>query len=563
MIPKELQERKQWICWKYENRLGRAKPTKVPYNPLTGFKASSVDSSTWTDFETAKAQMGKYSGIGFVFTKDDPYVGVDLDHVLDDNGNFIQKDAKEIFEKCGSYTEISPSGTGIHILGKAKLHDVAHKVEEDFGRGTCEKELYESGRYFTVTGNQMGSVNEIKDVQAVTNELEDVMVKAQKGRKKTPVKAAPQSALPPMDTQPREVQEDAVITYARSVFSQIDTSTEEGKASLYDKAVHIAGFLEDGEITKAIKDRDLFLTYTQQGQTKTAVIQDEGLGFQIPQEPMAQKEYLYAKLFRHLDKTNTWNMEKQPQFAYLHQGTQILIGEMEKVPGGSHTRKFFDGNALEQLSKQSSVDLWNEIHVDETQYPQISRTIARYESEGKKGILVSKEIIGMFVKGQARNKQKANESPKELKPALSDAYISTKSLAEFTWLSKRGISCIQIPSQNLGDKNYTNCALREIEISGSLENVTFKACQIEGVHSTESGSFKNVVMDSCTFAGQEDVETVQKLGAELKNCMIHQTQVSLGKENAAQQLNIQTTDTKVVAPSKATMARGHSERMER
>lgn len=563
MIPKELQERKQWICWKYEKHPGRAKPTKVPYNPLTGFKASTMDASTWTDFETAKAQMGRYSGIGFVFTKDDPYVGIDLDHVLDDNGNFIQKDAKEIFEKCSSYTEISPSGTGIHILGKAKLHDVAHKVEEDFGRGTCEKELYESGRYFTVTGNQMGSVSEIKDVQTVTNELEDIMVKAEKGRKKPPAKSKSQSAPQPLETQLKEVQEDAVITYARSVFPQIDTSTEEGKDFLHDKAVRIAGFLEAGEIIKAVKDKDLFLTYTQQGQTKTAVIQDEGLGFQIPQESMAQKEYLYAKLFRHLDKTNTWNMEKQPQFAYLHKGTQILIEEMEKVSGGSHTRKFFDDNQLEQLSKQSSAGLWDEIHVDEAHYPQLSRTIARYQAGEKKGFLVSKEIIGMFVKGQARNMQKGNEPPKELKPVLSDAYISTKQLAEFAWLSEQGVSCIQIPSQNLGDKNYSNCALREIEISVPLEKVTFKACQMEGIHSTENGSLKNVVMDSCTFATEEDVKTVQRLGAELKNCMVHQVQASLDKENAIPPPPMQKINEKNITPAKVTPVRSHSERMER
>lgn len=560
MIPKELQERKQWICWKYENRPGRAKPTKVPYNPVTGFKASTMDPSTWTDFETAKSQMGKYSGIGFVFTKEDPYVGIDLDHVLDDKYEFIQRDAREIFEKCNSYTEISPSGTGIHILGKAKLHDVAHKVEENLGCGTCEKELYESGRYFTVTGKQLGLVNEIRDVQNVTDEMEKVMVEAQKGRKKPAGKSVAQEPALVSVEQQGPVQEDAVITYARSIFSGIDTSTEVGKSFLHDKAIKIANFLENGEITKAVRNRDLFLTYTQQGQTRTAIIPDEGLGFRIPAEPTAQKEYLYAKLFRHLEKTQAWNLNKQPQFAYLHKGTQLLVEEMEMVPGGGNTRKFFDGDELKRLSGQPFSEVWNEIHADEARFPQISRTIARYESAQGKGILVSKEITGMFVKGQARNMQIEDEPPKDLKPVLSEAYISTKPLAEFAWLSKQGIPCIQVPPQNLGNKNYTNCALREIEIAEPLEKVVFKSCQFEGVHSGEKGSFKDVVMDSCTFASNRDAEIVKKLGAEMKNCTVYQSQNALSKEKEGSQ---PISKEKNVVSAKTTSTRNHSERMER
>lgn len=53
MIPRELQQRKQWICWKYEQIPGRSKPTKVPYDPVSGYKAKSTDRTTWTDFDTA------------------------------------------------------------------------------------------------------------------------------------------------------------------------------------------------------------------------------------------------------------------------------------------------------------------------------------------------------------------------------------------------------------------------------------------------------------------------------------------------------------------------------
>src|SRR5258706_4752309 len=80
-IPQELKDLTQWVCWKYVDRGGKL--TKCPMNPKTGGMASSTDSTTWADFETAwRAAANErhgYSGIGFVFSDNDPYSGVDLD----------------------------------------------------------------------------------------------------------------------------------------------------------------------------------------------------------------------------------------------------------------------------------------------------------------------------------------------------------------------------------------------------------------------------------------------------------------------------------------------------
>src|SRR5215212_1114417 len=81
--PPELKAREQWVCWRYEQRGG--KKTKVPYYPHTGRLASATDTSTWCLYiEAADAvAAGRYDGLGFVFGEDDPYAGVDFDHVRD------------------------------------------------------------------------------------------------------------------------------------------------------------------------------------------------------------------------------------------------------------------------------------------------------------------------------------------------------------------------------------------------------------------------------------------------------------------------------------------------
>ncbi len=145
-IPRELLDRPQWVLWRLENRDGR--PTKIPYQ-ISGVRASSTDQTTWNTAEAVwdVYQDGGYSGIGFVFSTDDPYCGIDLDDSVDEEGNLMPW-AMPIVARLNSYTEISPSGTGVKIWIKARLPErVKHKVKYDSG----EIEVYDQGRYFTVT----------------------------------------------------------------------------------------------------------------------------------------------------------------------------------------------------------------------------------------------------------------------------------------------------------------------------------------------------------------------------------------------------------------------------
>lgn len=147
-VPAVLQEAAQWVCWRLEDRDGR--PTKVPLDPVTGNYASVAEPATWRSFETAVAQYRRASdvaGIGFVFTADDPYVGVDIDDCREPATGDLKDRAAEIIQRLASYTEVSPSGTGVHIIVRGAV--------PAGGNRHGDVEMYDRDRYFTVTGDRV------------------------------------------------------------------------------------------------------------------------------------------------------------------------------------------------------------------------------------------------------------------------------------------------------------------------------------------------------------------------------------------------------------------------
>jgi len=141
-IPQDLTSLNNWVGWKLELRDN--KPTKIPYSQV-GVMASSTDSKTWRTFDEVKGIIAsKEKGIGFVFDGNG-IVGIDLDHCL--TNNKISDIFKHIPETLNSYTEISPSGTGLHIFIRCSEYPYTA------GKHKNNVEIYSSGRYFTVTGN--------------------------------------------------------------------------------------------------------------------------------------------------------------------------------------------------------------------------------------------------------------------------------------------------------------------------------------------------------------------------------------------------------------------------
>jgi len=145
-IPERLAERPQWVCWRLEER--DEKLTKVPYTPGTVRRASSTDLMTWRAFSEALAafEAGEppYDGIGFVFSSADPFVGIDIDDCRDPESGMIAPWAKKIIARVQEgYVEVSPSGTGVHIIVCGTVRDGGMRKDP--------VEMYGPGRFFTVT----------------------------------------------------------------------------------------------------------------------------------------------------------------------------------------------------------------------------------------------------------------------------------------------------------------------------------------------------------------------------------------------------------------------------
>ena len=177
MIPNELYHYRQWVCWSRVLRRGRH--IKLPVCPATGRPASCSDPATWGSYRQARAMMFRYGwdGIGFVFTRGDPYIGVDLDHCRQEDGELAPW-ATSILGDLKSFTELSPSSQGIHILVKASLVPTSR-------RRVGSIEMYDSGRYFTMTGTHIeGTPVTIEERQGEINCLQASLTSPARQRQK-------------------------------------------------------------------------------------------------------------------------------------------------------------------------------------------------------------------------------------------------------------------------------------------------------------------------------------------------------------------------------------------
>ena len=178
-IPEELKKLNKWVCWRLTD--GR----KVPINARTGGHAQSNNPDTWSDFTTAVNAAPNFSGIGFVLSGGSGIVGVDIDTCMNPHTGEISSEAAEIISLLDSYTEISPSGYGVHIFVYASCDIPFHKkpmlpngierieiVDGKEKHKEPEIEFYNQGRYFTITGKAFGK---LKPVAERTEELNQVL----------------------------------------------------------------------------------------------------------------------------------------------------------------------------------------------------------------------------------------------------------------------------------------------------------------------------------------------------------------------------------------------------
>lgn len=189
-IPAELRERRQWVCWRFEQREG--KQTKPPWRVDGSAHASADDPASWGSFEEAleTLEAGKVDGLGYVFAADDPFCGVDLDRCR--NGSGLHPDAAAIVLRLDSYTEWSPSGGGVHVLLRGRLPGSR--------RRKGQVEMYDRARFFCVTGEHLrGTRQAIEERQRELEQVYEALFPASA--------AAVSVAVEPLDLDDEELLE--------------------------------------------------------------------------------------------------------------------------------------------------------------------------------------------------------------------------------------------------------------------------------------------------------------------------------------------------------------------
>ena len=220
----ELKNTKQWICHL----------NKVPKSPLYNGNASPTDSKMWGTYEQAvkACKEYNYSGIGFVFTADTDFCGIDIDHCINENGE-IHKNALDILSTMDSYAEISPSGTGIHIIYKGKVHEEWKKKKTNALDKGIHLEMYQKDRYFTFTENRLNDF----DVESREPHAE-LIYKAYMADEEKPVKK-PENKPKMLTLSDRDIIDKAMNSASGMKFARLfngDTSDYDNDDSRADLA---------------------------------------------------------------------------------------------------------------------------------------------------------------------------------------------------------------------------------------------------------------------------------------------------------------------------------------
>jgi hypothetical protein len=171
-IPQELKQIPNWINWKGVLKLG-GKVDKVPYSAATGLRCSVTDLNNFASFSVAVVYLEKHpalvDGIGFCLIKDGRIVGIDLDKAFDEDGR-LKPWAAEFIKLLppGTFIEISPSGRGLRAFLRGSLPPGRRRRTLPGGENI---EIYDSGRFLTVTGNRYGEGCEVPEDQEAIDKI--------------------------------------------------------------------------------------------------------------------------------------------------------------------------------------------------------------------------------------------------------------------------------------------------------------------------------------------------------------------------------------------------------
>jgi len=163
-IPEALRVHKRWALWAAVWDARRGKYDKVPRavgDPSVGLSSAFPD--RWASFAEASqclVQRPDARGLGYCMTSVHGIVGIDLDRCVSPEGK-IATWAQEVVDQLDSYTEMSPSGTGLRVF-------VQGEIDADWTNHTRGIEVYggHTARFLTVTGRWLPDTSpEVKPVK--------------------------------------------------------------------------------------------------------------------------------------------------------------------------------------------------------------------------------------------------------------------------------------------------------------------------------------------------------------------------------------------------------------
>ena len=167
-----------WVVTDLNNR-------KVPIDPETGKTASITDPKTWTTFSRADEFCKKKPGFApaIALSSDINLTCIDLDDVRNENQTLSW--AKEMVQKCATYTEVSISGGGFHLFSKGQKPNQDHSKKGQI-------EIYDRDKFMTITGNVLnGHENIVEAQEAIRAIYYETFKKASSESTKNPLKNSP------------------------------------------------------------------------------------------------------------------------------------------------------------------------------------------------------------------------------------------------------------------------------------------------------------------------------------------------------------------------------------
>lgn len=196
VVPEDLAARPQWLIWRFEVKTGQAKPAKMPYYAdgarRKGEQGSAADRAALVTLEVAldNAQRRHFNGVGLAFLPDDGLIGIDLDKVINTETGVIKPGAQKIIDALASYTEVSPSGTGVHVI----VRGPKIRSSKDNGIGV---EVFCGSQFFTFSARRYpGTPPQVREVDQAALDRLLAVVEAAKAKGGKRAAAAGASAGP-------------------------------------------------------------------------------------------------------------------------------------------------------------------------------------------------------------------------------------------------------------------------------------------------------------------------------------------------------------------------------